>query len=98
MALTALAGLMTGLLVSAIVPNNDQAMSLVPLPLIPQVIFAGVLFSLDNRPWLPWARLLVYMATRWMQTVSPFLVRSSHISTRMQVTKLQVITCSSAGL
>jgi hypothetical protein len=52
MALTALAGLMTGLLVSAIVPNNDQAMSLMPLPLIPQVIFAGVLFSLDNPPFL----------------------------------------------
>ncbi|HEY4032633.1 MAG TPA: ATP-binding cassette domain-containing protein [Ktedonobacteraceae bacterium] len=52
MALTALAGLMTGLLVSAIVPNNDQAMSLMPLPLIPQVILAGVLFSLDNPPLL----------------------------------------------
>jgi len=48
MALTALAGLMTGLLISAIVPNNDRAMSLIPLPLIPQVIFAGVLFSLDK--------------------------------------------------
>jgi ABC-type multidrug transport system ATPase subunit/pSer/pThr/pTyr-binding forkhead associated (FHA) protein len=48
MALTSLAGLMTGLLISAIVPNNDRAMSLVPLPLIPQVIFAGVVFNLDN--------------------------------------------------
>ena len=48
MALTALAGLMTGLLISAIVPNNDRAMSLVPLPLIPQVIFAGVIFNLDT--------------------------------------------------
>ncbi len=48
MALAALAGLMTGLLISAIVPNNDRAMSLIPLPLIPQVIFAGVIFSLDD--------------------------------------------------
>jgi ABC transport system ATP-binding/permease protein len=48
MALTAIAGLMTGLLISAIVPNNDRAMSLVPLPLIPQVIFAGVIFNLDT--------------------------------------------------
>ncbi len=52
LALTSLAGLMTGLLISAIVPNNDQAMSLMPLPLIPQVILAGVLFSLDNPPFL----------------------------------------------
>ncbi len=52
MALTALAGLMTGLLISAIVPNNDRAMSIVPLPLIPQVIFAGVIFSLDSPPLL----------------------------------------------
>lgn len=48
MALTALAGLMTGLAISAVVPNNDRAMSLVPLALLPQVIFAGVIFSLDN--------------------------------------------------
>jgi ABC-type multidrug transport system ATPase subunit/pSer/pThr/pTyr-binding forkhead associated (FHA) protein len=48
MALTSVAGLMTGLLISALVPNNDRAMSLVPLPLIPQVIFAGVIFNLDN--------------------------------------------------
>ncbi len=48
MALTSVAGLMTGLLISAIVPNNDRAMSLVPLPLIGQIIFAGVIFSLDD--------------------------------------------------
>jgi ABC-type multidrug transport system ATPase subunit/pSer/pThr/pTyr-binding forkhead associated (FHA) protein len=48
MALTSLAGLMTGLVISAVVPNNDRAMSLVPLALLPQVIFAGVIFSLDN--------------------------------------------------
>ncbi len=46
--LTALAGLMLGLTVSAIVPNNDRAMSIVPIILIPQVIFSGTLFSLKG--------------------------------------------------
>ncbi len=63
MALTALAGLMTGLLISAIVPNNDRAMSLVPLPLIPQVIFAGVIFSLDKPPLLQ--VLGAFFSARW---------------------------------
>ena len=63
MALTALAGLMTGLLISAIVPNNDRAMSLVPLPLLPQVIFAGVIFSLDKPPFLQ--ALGAFFAARW---------------------------------
>ncbi len=48
MALTSLAGLMLGLTISAIVPNNDRAMSFVPIALIPQVIFAGVVFNLDT--------------------------------------------------
>ncbi len=48
MALTALAGLMLGLTVSAIVPNNDRALSFIPIILIPQVIFSGLLFKLDG--------------------------------------------------
>ncbi len=48
MALTSLAGLMLGLTVSALVPNNDRAMSIVPLVLIPQVIFSGIIFKLNN--------------------------------------------------
>jgi len=63
MALTAMAGLMTGLLISAIVPNNDRAMSLIPLPLLPQVIFAGVIFSLDKPPFLQ--VLGAFFAARW---------------------------------
>jgi ABC transport system ATP-binding/permease protein len=47
-ALTALAGLMIGLTVSAIAPNNDRAMSFVPIILIPQVIFSGIIFALNN--------------------------------------------------
>jgi ABC transport system ATP-binding/permease protein len=47
-ALTSLAGLMLGLMVSALVPNNDRAMSMVPLLLIPQVIFSGAIFPLNT--------------------------------------------------
>ena len=48
MALTAMAGLLLGLTISAIAPNTDRAMSFVPLILIPQVIFSGILFKLDT--------------------------------------------------
>src|SRR5579884_2901811 len=47
-ALTSLAGLMIGLTVSAVAPNNDRAMSFVPIILIPQVIFSGIIFALNN--------------------------------------------------
>ncbi|MBA2676779.1 MAG: ATP-binding cassette domain-containing protein, partial [Ktedonobacteraceae bacterium] len=63
MALTALAGLMTGLLISAVVPNNDRAMSLIPLPLIPQVVFAGVIFNLDSPQLLQ--GLGAFFSARW---------------------------------
>jgi ABC transport system ATP-binding/permease protein len=39
--LTALAGLSMGLLVSAVAGNSDQAMAIVPMLLIPQLMFAG---------------------------------------------------------
>ncbi len=48
LALTALAGLMVGLTVSAIAPNNDRAMSFIPIILIPQVIFSGTIFPLTG--------------------------------------------------
>jgi ABC-type multidrug transport system permease subunit len=48
MALTSIAGLMLGLTVSAIAPNNDRAMSFIPIILIPQVIFSGVIFPLNT--------------------------------------------------
>jgi ABC-type multidrug transport system ATPase subunit/pSer/pThr/pTyr-binding forkhead associated (FHA) protein len=47
-ALTSLAGLMLGLTISAIAPNNDRAMSFLPLLLLPQVIFAGSIFPLTS--------------------------------------------------
>src|SRR6266566_4441391 len=49
-ALTSLAGLMMGLMVSALVPNTDRAMTIVPLLLIPQIIFSGIIFPLNSWP------------------------------------------------
>jgi len=46
--LTTLAGLMLGLAISAVAPNGDRAMSFVPIVLIPQVIFSGIIFKLDS--------------------------------------------------
>ncbi|HVB24353.1 MAG TPA: FHA domain-containing protein [Ktedonobacteraceae bacterium] len=62
MALTSLAGLMLGLAISAIAPNNDRAMSFIPIILIPQVIFSGIIFALDN-PGLQF--LGSFFAARW---------------------------------
>ena len=47
-ALVSLAGLMLGLLISALVTNADRAMSFIPLVLLPQVVFAGTIFPLTN--------------------------------------------------
>ncbi|HEY0756969.1 MAG TPA: FHA domain-containing protein [Ktedonobacteraceae bacterium] len=46
--LTSFAGLMIGLAVSAVVSNNDRAVSFVPLILLPQVLFSGAIFPLTN--------------------------------------------------
>ena len=62
MALTSLAGLMIGLTVSAIAPNNDRAVSFIPIILIPQVIFSGILFKIDG-PFLQVFSSL--FAVRW---------------------------------
>jgi ABC transport system ATP-binding/permease protein len=51
MALTSLAGLMVGLTLSALAPNNDRAVSFIPIILVPQVIFSGILFQI-NGPFL----------------------------------------------
>jgi len=48
LSLTALAGLMVGLAVSAIAPNNDRALSFIPIIVIAQVIFSGIIFPLNN--------------------------------------------------
>ena len=46
--LTTLAGLALGLCISALVSNEDKAMSVVPIMLIPQIIFAGMVFKLEG--------------------------------------------------
>lgn len=61
MALTSLNGLMIGLTLSALAPNNDRAMSFVPILLIPQVIFSGILFKLDGIAQF----LSAFFAARW---------------------------------
>lgn len=48
LALTALAGLMVGLAVSALAPNADRALSLVPLIMLPEIIFSGAMFQLNG--------------------------------------------------
>jgi hypothetical protein len=61
-ALTSLAGLMLGLAISATAPNSDRATSFIPIILIPQVIFSGIIFQL-NSPVLQF--LGSFFAARW---------------------------------
>jgi ABC transport system ATP-binding/permease protein len=59
--LTLTASFSLGLLVSAAAANNSQANSMLPLLLLPQIIFSGVLFKLEGAgEWLSWA-----MLSRW---------------------------------
>ncbi|HKV57571.1 MAG TPA: ABC transporter permease, partial [Ktedonobacteraceae bacterium] len=62
LALTSLAGLMIGLTVSAIAPNNDRAISFVPIILLPQVIFSGAIIALKD--WVTQILATVF-PTRW---------------------------------
>jgi ABC-type multidrug transport system ATPase subunit/pSer/pThr/pTyr-binding forkhead associated (FHA) protein len=48
--LTSLGGLLMGLTISAVVPNNDRAISLVPIILIPQVICSGAIIAIQHWP------------------------------------------------
>lgn len=61
LALTSLGGLTMGLLVSSLAPNTDRAMSIVPLLLIAQIIFAGNIFKLSGAA--TWISYL--MLARW---------------------------------
>jgi hypothetical protein len=63
--LTAFAGLMIGLAISAIVPNADRAISFVPIILLPQVVFSGAIIPI--RDWLTQIVALVF-PTRWAMT------------------------------
>jgi len=62
LALSALAGMMVGLLVSALAPNEDTANNLLPFILIPQIIFAGVEIPLKDGVTTV---LALFFPTRW---------------------------------
>jgi ABC-type multidrug transport system ATPase subunit/pSer/pThr/pTyr-binding forkhead associated (FHA) protein len=62
LALTALAGLMMGLAISTIAPNTDRAISIVPIILVPQVIFSGAIIPLKDRLT---QLLAIVFPTRW---------------------------------
>jgi ABC-type multidrug transport system ATPase subunit/pSer/pThr/pTyr-binding forkhead associated (FHA) protein len=62
LALTSLGGLMIGLTISAIAPNNDRAISFVPIILLPQVIFSGAIIPLKD--WLTQVMATIF-PTRW---------------------------------
>ncbi|HEX5548402.1 MAG TPA: ABC transporter permease [Ktedonobacterales bacterium] len=65
--LSSFAGLMMGLVISALVPNSDRAVSIVPVLLIPQIIFASVIFELKGTAG-QWISLI--LPSRWgMQAV-----------------------------
>jgi ABC-type transport system involved in multi-copper enzyme maturation permease subunit len=46
--LTALAGMALGLVISAASDSGDRAISIVPLALIPQILFAGLIFTIEG--------------------------------------------------
>ncbi|GCE48601.1 ABC-type multidrug transport system ATPase subunit [Thermosporothrix hazakensis] len=60
--LCSIAGLMIGLTISAIAPNNDRAISFVPIILIPQVIFAGAIIPFKD--WFLQIPAFIF-PTRW---------------------------------
>jgi ABC-type multidrug transport system ATPase subunit len=62
MMLTSLAGMAIGLFISSASRNADQAISLVPLVLIPQILFTGIIFKLESgiTDVLSW-----FMVSRW---------------------------------
>jgi hypothetical protein len=64
LALVSLAGTSTGLLISAAVSSTDRAVALVPLAVIPQILFSEVVIGagkLGN--WTGWAEKA--MPVRW---------------------------------
>ncbi len=61
MLLTSLAGMALGLAISAFATSPDRAISLVPLALIPQIVFAGLIFKVEGAAEpISW-----FMISRW---------------------------------
>src|SRR5262249_30305233 len=63
--LTAVSGISLGLLVSALVPNSKTAALLVPLILIPQLIFGGALIKYEEMNKDP---SIIYSFQRWFDS------------------------------
>ncbi|HEY3993123.1 MAG TPA: FHA domain-containing protein, partial [Ktedonobacteraceae bacterium] len=60
--LSSLTGLMIGLAISSVASSNDRAISLVPIVLIPQVIFSGTLIPLQHA----YIQVIAFLfPTRW---------------------------------
>jgi len=103
-ALSSFAGLALGLLISALATTPDKAMSVVPLALVPQILFAGLIFELhgvtETASW--------FTASRWSMDafgsiaglnelpVSPGLpsaARAGRAALQYEATARHVLTC-----
>lgn len=59
--LTILSSVATGLFVSSLFTNTDRAMTIVPLLLIPQILFSGILFTLEGVT----EKISYFIVSRW---------------------------------
>lgn len=81
LALCALAGLFGGLLISSLVRSTDRAMSIVPIVLIPQIVFSGAVFDLSG-----WAKALSYLTvSHWCLAALGSTVRLNEMASRVAV-------------
>ena len=91
--LTSLAALGSGLLISSLVSSTDRAMTLVPIVLIPQVIFSGAVFDLTGR-----SEVLSYLTiSHWCQAALGSIVRINDMAGRVPMHG-QVIQVGTAQL
>ena len=81
LALCALAGLFGGLLISSLVRSTDRAMGIVPIVLIPQIVFSGAVFDLTG-----WAKALSYLTiSHWCLAALGSTVRLDAMGSRVAV-------------
>ena len=97
MSMTMLAGTATGLLLSAVSRTNDQASTLVPIALIPQILLAGVI--VPNLPDL--ANFLAHTVVSgfWVykSMAAIFDKRSSDVALALFILLLHALACLSAS-
>jgi hypothetical protein len=79
LALCGTAALLLGLLVSALARTSDRAMTLVPILLIPQVVFSGAVFTLTG-----WTKVLSYLTvSHWGLAALGSIVRLNDVAARL---------------